>query len=69
MEDMEAFDRLYLERGPAEADGFCASECLIGSVCLTCKRAYRLVPSQRAGGGLSHGWCSEACTPGAETEH
>ncbi|MCC5887055.1 MAG: hypothetical protein JJT88_11540 [Gammaproteobacteria bacterium] len=67
MEDIDAFDKLYQEGGPAAADGYCESKRLIGSVCLTCKRAYRLVPSQRDGGGLSHGWCSADCTPPTET--
>ncbi len=68
MNDIEELSKFYDEHGPADADSLCASEQWIGSICLTCKRVYRLVPSRRDGGGLSHGWCSDACMPSPEPQ-
>lgn len=52
---------LYSHRGAKVADRYCDMQRVIASVCMRCKKVYRLVDSQRDGGGLSHGWCSEEC--------
>lgn len=61
MKDFRHLEWLYSYRGAKLADRYCDAQRLIGSVCMSCKKIYRLVDSQRDGGGLSHGWCSEAC--------
>ncbi|MEQ8859173.1 MAG: hypothetical protein RIC56_11020 [Pseudomonadales bacterium] len=59
--DVEYLAGLLSKRGESRADRYCASRHLIGSVCMACGRVYRLVGSMNNGGGLSHGWCDEAC--------
>lgn len=54
-------DRLYQERGETAANTFCIMHQTIASVCMSCKRLFRIVDSQGASSGLSHGWCSARC--------
>jgi hypothetical protein len=61
MDTMEELDRLYSEQGVQGADLYCKEQRLIVSVCMACGQVYRIVASERSGGGLSHGWCSESC--------
>ena len=61
MDAIEKLSKLYAERGAPAAEHYCVRERLIGSICMTCARVYRLVNSHRRDGGISHGWCSENC--------
>lgn len=54
-------NRLYQEHGESAAHTFCIMHQAIASVCMSCRRLFRIVDSQGSSGGLSHGWCSARC--------
>ena len=59
--DLDDVRRVYETAGEIGAQDLCAENRVIASVCMSCSRVFRIVDSQGAPGGLSHGWCSTRC--------
>jgi hypothetical protein len=60
-ETLQEIEKRYGGQHDEAVHAYCVQHGAIASICMSCKRIYRLVESQGTSGGLSHGWCSSAC--------